>query len=75
MPAVGSASTPAEDAAISPSQSAGRCRVGDIAFARLSSKDVEAWSNVAAWAQGIEALPGFTQPFDFLPMQDAEIAP
>jgi hypothetical protein len=54
-------------------QSAGWCRVADIAFARLSREHVE--SNLAAWAQGIEGLPGFAQPFDLLPMLDAEIAP
>jgi glutathione S-transferase len=46
----------------------------DIAFARLSNKDLTAWPNVVAWAGRIEALPGFAEPFDLLPMQDAEIS-
>jgi glutathione S-transferase len=51
------------------------CCYGDIAFARLSGKDLMAWRNVIAWAGRIEALPGFAEPFDILAMQDAEIAP
>ena len=49
------------------------CCYGDIAFARLSNKDLAAWPNVVAWAGRIEALPRFAEPFDLLPMQDAEI--
>jgi glutathione S-transferase len=51
------------------------CCYGDIAFARLSDKGLKAWPNVVAWADRIEALPGFAHPFDLLAMQDAEIAP
>lgn len=51
------------------------CCYGDIAFARLSGKDLAAWRHVRLWAERIEALPGFAQPFDLLAMQDAEIAP
>lgn len=51
------------------------CCYSDIAFARLSGKDLSAWRNVIAWAGRIEALPGFAKPFDLLTMQDAEIAP
>jgi glutathione S-transferase len=51
------------------------CCYSDIAFARLSGKDLMAWRNVIAWTGRIEALPGFADPFDLLPMQDAEIAP
>ena len=50
------------------------CCYGDIAFARLSNKELAAWPNVVAWAGRIEALPGFAAPFDLLAMQDAEIA-
>lgn len=49
------------------------CCYGDIAFARLSNKDLATWPNVVTWAAQIEALPGFAEPFDLLPMQDAEI--
>ena len=51
------------------------CCYGDIAFARLSNKDLAPWPNVVAWAGRIEALPGFAEPFVLLAMQDAEIAP
>ena len=50
------------------------CCYSDIAFARLSDKDLSSWRNVIAWAERIEALPGFAKPFDLLAMQDAEIA-
>jgi glutathione S-transferase len=51
------------------------CCYADVAFARLSGKDLAAWRNVVAWAERIENLPGFAGPFDLLAMQDAEIAP
>jgi len=51
------------------------CCYADVAFARLSGKDLSAWVNVTGWAARIEALPGFAAPFDLLAMQDAEIAP
>ena len=51
------------------------CCYSDIAFARLSGKDLTAWQNVIAWAERIEASPGFAEPFDLLAMHDAEIAP
>jgi glutathione S-transferase len=51
------------------------CCYADIAFARLSNKDLAAWVNVIAWTERIEALPGFAEPFDLLAMQDAQIAP
>jgi glutathione S-transferase len=51
------------------------CCYSDIAFARLGGKDLTAWRNVIAWAERIEALPGFAEPFDLLAMRDAEIAP
>jgi len=47
----------------------------DIAFAKLSGRDLAEWPNVDAWAGRIKALPGFAAPFDLLAMQDAEIAP
>jgi glutathione S-transferase len=50
------------------------CCYGDIAFAKLGGRDVSSWPHVAAWASRIEALPGFTAPFDLLAMQDVEIA-
>jgi glutathione S-transferase len=46
----------------------------DIAFAKLSGRDLAEWPNVAAWAVRIETLPGFAAPFDLLAMQDAEIS-
>ena len=51
------------------------CCYADIAFARLSNKDLTPWPNVVTWAGRIEALPGFAAPFDLLAMQDAEIPP
>lgn len=50
------------------------CCYADIAFARLSSKSLVDWPNVVAWADRIEALPGFAAPFDLLAMQDGQIA-
>jgi glutathione S-transferase len=50
------------------------CCYADIAFARLSGRDLAASPNIVAWAGRIEALPGFVAPFDLLQMQDAEIA-
>jgi glutathione S-transferase len=50
------------------------CCYSDIAFARLSGKNLRSWRNVIAWARRIEALPGFAEPLDLLAMQDAEIA-
>lgn len=47
----------------------------DIAFAKLSGRDLVEWPYVTAWAGRIEALPGFAAPFDLLAMQDADIAP
>jgi glutathione S-transferase len=46
----------------------------DIAFAKLSGRNLGEWPNVAAWVGRMEALPGFAAPFDLLAMQDAEIA-
>jgi glutathione S-transferase len=51
------------------------CCYADIAFAKLTGRDLAKWPNVAAWAERIEALPGFAAPFDLLAMQDAEITP
>ena len=51
------------------------CCYGEIAFARLSNKELAAWPNVVSWASRIEALFGFAEPFDLLAMQDAVIAP
>ena len=47
----------------------------DVAFARLSGRDLAEWPNVAAWARRIEAMPAFAAPFGLLAMHDAEIAP
>jgi glutathione S-transferase len=47
------------------------CCYSDIAFARLSGKDLTAWPNVTTWAERID----FAEPFDLLVMHDAEIAP
>ena len=49
------------------------CCYGDIAFAKLSRKDLAEWPNVVSWAERVEALPGFAVPFDLLAMQDAEV--
>jgi glutathione S-transferase len=51
------------------------CCYADIAFARLSGRDLAEWPDVVAWAARIEALPDFAAPFDLLAMQDAEIGP
>jgi glutathione S-transferase len=47
----------------------------DVAFARLTGRDLAEWPNVAAWARRIEAMPAFATPFGLLAMHDAEIAP
>ena len=51
------------------------CCYSDIAFARLSGRDLTPWPNVTTWAERFEVLPGFAEPFDLLAMHDAEIAP
>jgi glutathione S-transferase len=51
------------------------CCYADIAFAKLSDKNLTVWPNVGAWGARIEALPGFAAPFDLLAMRDAEISP
>jgi glutathione S-transferase len=51
------------------------CCYADIAFAKLTGRDLAEWAHVRAWAERIEALPGFAAPFDLLAMQDAQIAP
>jgi glutathione S-transferase len=48
---------------------------GDIAFAKLTGRDLAHWPNVAAWAARIEALPRFAAPFDLLGMADCEVPP
>jgi glutathione S-transferase len=50
------------------------CGYADIAFTKLSGRDLAKWPRVAAWAARVETLPGFAAPFDLLAMQDAEIA-
>jgi glutathione S-transferase len=47
----------------------------DVAFAKLSGRDLAEWPCVIAWADRIETLPDFAAPFDLLVMNDAEIAP
>jgi glutathione S-transferase len=51
------------------------CCYADIAFAKLSNKDIAAWVHLSSWAARIEHLPGFAAPFDLLAMQDADIRP
>lgn len=51
------------------------CCYVDIAFAKLTGRDLAEWPGVTDWAARIEALPGFAEPFELLAMQDAEIAP
>jgi glutathione S-transferase len=50
------------------------CCYADIAFVRLAGRDLAEWPKIIAWAERIEALPGFAAPFDLLAMRDAEIA-
>jgi glutathione S-transferase len=49
------------------------CCYGDIAFAKLTGRNLMEWPGVTAWAARIEALPSFAAPFDLLAMQDAVI--
>ena len=49
------------------------CCYGGVAYARLGGKNLAAWPNVVGWAGRIEALPGFTEPFDLPTMQYAEV--
>jgi len=51
------------------------CCYADIAFARLSGRDLAEWPATTGWAAHVEALPGFAAPFDLLAMADAEIGP
>lgn len=47
---------------------------GDIAFAKLSGRDLAEWPHIIAWAGRIEVLPGFAAPFDLLAMHDGDIS-
>lgn len=47
---------------------------GDIAFVEICAFELKRWTNVARWAAGITALPGFEAPFELLAMQDAELS-
>lgn len=51
------------------------CCYGEIAFARMSGADLTRWRQIAAWAGGIETLPGWAAPLDLLPMANAAITP
>jgi glutathione S-transferase len=51
------------------------CSYADVAFAKMSNRELAEWPNVAGWADRIEILPGFAAPFDLLAMHDADIAP
>jgi glutathione S-transferase len=46
---------------------------GDVAFAEICAFELDRWSNVAAWAAGVTALPGFKAPFSLLAMENAEL--
>ena len=46
---------------------------GDVAFAQVCGFELDRWSNVAAWAAGVTALPGFEAPFSLLAMENAEL--
>jgi glutathione S-transferase len=46
----------------------------DVAFAEICEFDMKRWTNVARWAEKMQALPGFKAPFDLLQMQDAELS-
>jgi glutathione S-transferase len=47
--------------------------LGDIAFAQVCGFDLGQWPKVANWTQRLKALPGFAEPFDLLPMRDADL--
>ena len=47
---------------------------GDVAFAQICAFDLTRWTNLAAWAERVKALPGFQAPFDLLHMEDAELS-
>lgn len=50
------------------------CCYGEAAFARMCDVDLGRWPNLARWAAGIEARPGFQPPLELLPMADIEVA-
>jgi glutathione S-transferase len=47
---------------------------GDVAFAQICAFELTRWTNLAAWAERVTALPGFESPLDLLHMQDAELS-
>ncbi len=49
------------------------CNYGEVPYARLCDYDLSQWPKVNAWCGRIERLPDYRDPFDLLPMQDAEI--
>jgi len=47
---------------------------GDVAFAEICAFDLNRWTNVASWAERMQALQGFKAPFELLAMADAELS-
>ena len=47
---------------------------GRIALMAEGGIAVADWSNVAAWADRLAAMPGFALPYDLIPKKDREIA-
>ena len=45
----------------------------DIAFAEVCGFDLSRWPKVADWTRRLKSLPGFVEPFDLLPMRDADL--
>jgi glutathione S-transferase len=58
-----------------------RCTIADIGcFGRLvfmadGGLDIGRWPNVEAWAERLNAMPGFALPGDLIPKKDREIVP
>jgi glutathione S-transferase len=47
--------------------------LGDLSFAQVCGFDLGRWPKIADWTQRLKSLRGFAEPFDLLPMQDAEL--
>jgi glutathione S-transferase len=46
---------------------------GEVAFAPLASLEIGSFRNIRRWEQRVAKLPGYKQPNQLLPMEDAEI--
>jgi glutathione S-transferase len=47
--------------------------LGDAVFAEICGLDLNRWRTIADWTHRLKSLSGFVEPFDLVPMHDAEL--